>query len=601
MKENIRETTYFRLEVLTPLHVGSGNRYQPGLDYEILDGSISVLSQNLFFQYMEQLSSEKISRFSQAIEKKTIFNELRNDTHLDSICRYRKPFNIGGNRLDEIHEQIRDASGNPLIPGSSLKGAIRTAILQYLVHNDRQKPLQQELDKLLGSKKTINPKFADSELIKKMLGDDPKYNLMKTVTVGDLVFERQHIIPMVSKTTRLINKENFEAKKFAMGVEAITKGSVAYGFLSFDEYLKNKANSAECFKFKTILDTGFILKILRHCTSSLIQEEIKFLRGKAGDYLPELLENYRHLNECINTLGENEALFNLGWGIGWRGMTGALLSQDDLNKKGVRDRFKLAQKYTSFPFPKSRRIALTYHNDVQPLGWVRLSVCSEAEYRDAMTKVTINRREILREAAERKDRIDKRKAEENRKLAAIRKEQALRTAELRRQQEEEERYPWRIHLKRLEGIQDWGSLRTQVLENQELIKFQNNPEVGSFVRELAEKVRIKWQSKWNQDRDTDIANWLKPSGFEWPASVTVRRDAQPQLSDADKELMDKIAGLRDWGQYKNSGLNLNSLPDAALHRLRERFKEWNCDRSDAKKDKKEAWKDLKRLIKQHTV
>jgi len=601
MKQNIRETSYFRLEALSPLHVGSGIRYQPGLDYEIRDGFISVLSQNLLFQYMEPLSTEKIAKFSQAIERKNIFNELRNDTNFDSLCRYRKPFNIGRNKseeLHEIHEQFRDASGNPLIPGSSLKGAIRTAILQYLVLNDRQKTLQQELDKLLKSKE-INPKYADNGLIKKMLGDDPKYNLMKTVTVGDLVFERQHITPMVSKTTRLINEKDFEAKKFAMGIEAIPKGAVAYGFLSFDEYLKNKANHADCFKFRAMIDTGSVLKFLRNCTSLLIQGEMAFLKGKKGDYLPELLENYRYLNTFNNTLGENEAFFNLGWGIGWRGMTGALLSEDDL--KGVRNKLKLAPKHNIFPFPKSRRIALTDHNEVQLLGWVRLSVCTESEYHEAMTQVKMNCRKILREAGERKDLIDKVKAEEDRKLAAIQKEKARREDELRRQREEEERYPWRIHMKRLEGIQDWGTLRTQVLENQELIKFQNNPEVGNFVRELAETVREKWQNKWNQDRDAQVASWLKPSGFEWPPSMAMESNEQSQLSDADKEIIDKIEGLRNWDQYKNSGLIIDNLPGRALNKLRDRFKEWNCEKSDAKQDKKEAWKNLKRQIKHQSV
>lgn len=173
-----------KLRTLTPLHIGDGSTLH-AFDYTVLDGRFYRCSPRFFEQLLEMLggdASEKFVRWSGGIMDE--MTQLDQDRRLDP--RRGRDFN---QRLSELKRQhnLRDfaktalnqeqaflaflrekapsipmqrsdrpkqeyrgfqrgGDGTPFIPGSSVKGCIRTALLYHFLKNH---PNQGEIEKIL--------------------------------------------------------------------------------------------------------------------------------------------------------------------------------------------------------------------------------------------------------------------------------------------------------------------------------------------------------------------------------------------------------------------------------------------------------------------
>ena len=106
----------------------------------------------------------------------------------------------------------------------------------------------------------------------------------------------------------------------------------------------------------------------------------------------------------------------MAWGSGWRGMTGQLLESDDLSDD-LRKKLRLADRYLSFPFPKSRRLTLVNGTD-SPMGWIKLSFMPMSEVKKAemerqRQQISLQKERQRREAEDqrRQEAVAKRRAE----------------------------------------------------------------------------------------------------------------------------------------------------------------------------------------------
>jgi len=70
-----------------------------------------------------------------------------------------------------------------------------------------------------------------------------------------------------------------------------------------------------------------------------------------------------------------------------------------------------------------------------------------------------------------------------------------------------------------------------------------------------------------------------------------------QVTAEEQELLATIESLPDWGQFKNAGIDFADLSLHPAELLAKRFKnDWGCANKKAKKDKKQAWKELKKVL-----
>jgi CRISPR-associated protein Csm5 len=380
--QRIKSSFHCTIKTLTPLHIGSGEVFKKGFDFLAENGEIRVISQVMLFHYLMEIGfKDKIKPFMKAIEEKCPLTWLR-DNGISLHDMEGQLSMAWPETPDEIRAQIRDGLGNPLLPGSSLKGAIRTAILKRL-SNENAKEIVNKTINDIKKNGCGNLKEADKKIRKELLGEDPTNSLMRTLSTGDFTFSPGDVLLQKVEVSREVSQNMMKRKPrpqsdqpMQITVEKIKENSVSRGRIFFDNslYARDKKTEKFCLGFRSEIGIGWLVSAIRSLTESFIAGEIAYLSSKKGSYVLDLLAFYRDLQQKAAALGDKEVLLNLGWGIGWRGTTGELVDDNDLSadEHKLRINFKLATKHCVFPFPKSRRVAIS-GNKVQPMGWIRLA------------------------------------------------------------------------------------------------------------------------------------------------------------------------------------------------------------------------------------
>lgn len=141
MKTEYR-TFQFSLLAMAPIHIGNGEKYTPR-EFIYENGYFYFPDMGKFYNRMvEKGYDQKFERFLQETKPSARNNRLisflldkrisdRNfggyriiETELETNNNY-----LRGGALNQVSKFIRDPFGNPYIPGSSLKGAIRTILM----------------------------------------------------------------------------------------------------------------------------------------------------------------------------------------------------------------------------------------------------------------------------------------------------------------------------------------------------------------------------------------------------------------------------------------------------------------------------------------
>lgn len=121
------------LEVLTPVHVGSGSSITKK-DYELKGNTVHIYDP----LKLHALLGRRYEDF--LMNTYTLTDFLRNNrVDISKALDYSLlSQGTGIRKSDSLVEFIKDPYGLPYIPGSSLKGVIRTAILSQLVHENNR-------------------------------------------------------------------------------------------------------------------------------------------------------------------------------------------------------------------------------------------------------------------------------------------------------------------------------------------------------------------------------------------------------------------------------------------------------------------------------
>ncbi len=137
----------YRLEVLSPLHIGSGREYS-ALDGTYAQGRWYLIDIN------KVLSRSRVdpTNLANAMMQSGFswFGWLQKHQIAPSEVASHSVACPVNPEQTRIRAFLRDAYGRPYIPGSTLKGAIRTAVLEELVvqkSSDERKPLAEEITK----------------------------------------------------------------------------------------------------------------------------------------------------------------------------------------------------------------------------------------------------------------------------------------------------------------------------------------------------------------------------------------------------------------------------------------------------------------------
>lgn len=140
--EEINYTYNLKLKVLTPLFIGAGKEkdWVRGFDFIIFKGSLYVFNQEKLFKFLSK--ENLLEKYTDIISQnntntiEVFFRENFDVQELENISEV-----IHGNCADissEIKSFTRDGMGRAFIPGSSIKGAIRSVLFNHVYSKHQQ-------------------------------------------------------------------------------------------------------------------------------------------------------------------------------------------------------------------------------------------------------------------------------------------------------------------------------------------------------------------------------------------------------------------------------------------------------------------------------
>ncbi|MEQ1744625.1 MAG: type III-A CRISPR-associated RAMP protein Csm5 [Saprospiraceae bacterium] len=398
-----------RMRTLSPVHVGAGKEkwLTRNLDYFVEDRQIVIVDTDKFMLLL--MNSEDAAGVSAYDKFCTLHSKNQQDMDetmtgfleetditLPEITKQKLEYT--SEPANVIHTLVRDGLGRPILPGSSVKGAIRSAIFHTL-HNPK---LKKQYEWNTEKKKLGQPE-------KEVFGDFLKEQLMRFIRPCDVKVPKTEVqnVDLFYVSTNSKRSVIDEVFKNSLSLEVIPAGVD----LDFELVLASDEWLAEIKKQENLTNAGLEKKHHLRKDQGVFKPN-KFLHNRWGEILPKggavqkLFEiinitTRTHLEREINfyekfplspltrqIIAELEAwkkkterstsscILRLGAGSGFHSMTGewrfddhssTIDSPDDLNQVPFRSGGKHDAPY------KTRKWALQ-GGVYQTLGFVEISL-----------------------------------------------------------------------------------------------------------------------------------------------------------------------------------------------------------------------------------
>jgi len=362
-----------KVTCLTPVHIGSGRTLLHRYDYAIRDHRTWRLNEDAILETQDIDDPEMVERLSSIPPEQLL---QAGDYKLDStffryVIRGTPRSNAEG---AQIIEQLKDAYDRPYLPGTSLKGALRTAIAWVAWEERGLRPDKGKLNR--------HPQFAAQTYERELLGRNPNHDLLRALHVTDS--DAVGVDALMVANARVLHQSGHVASPIEM--EAIKPDTVFELTLKIDVALFSRWAGGDALRNAHLLQT--LPDCVRRHTAQRIETELAWF--KAGKGARKIYDFYGALP--TEGLPPHMCLLQLGWGTGWDDKTfGSRLREDDRFMESIlADRrqggFGLARGHRERGdrFPKSRRVAVRVlrskrdgsiiEHPESPFGWVLMEL-----------------------------------------------------------------------------------------------------------------------------------------------------------------------------------------------------------------------------------
>lgn len=362
------ETYNCTLKTKSPVIVAAGSEYQYGPQEYVftkgrLNGNLVDLVKKIdITKYYKSLDEDK--------KEELLSNLLDSDFNLDEYFKsntdiknyeyYPSVSKCNINPKKEIMEHVKTVN-KLYIPGSSLKGALNTAILyDNITIND----VEDIVRKNYLNKKKYNDILRNYFSSKK--GNSAQKNIMRFIQISDTNLLK---IPRIYDIQSIQVKPNHTYEYYKRGgivttyYETIEQNSKLNCDITIkkDKEILNKLNLKEKGK---ILDIDYIKDVLYNFSMDYIEYEQDFIDTYNIDFLKDYYKQLARENT------PDSPLIRVGLGSGFMQTTINMKTknEDPMLYKKVQ---KIAHKNSyDYEFPKSRKITA---KTKKPLGWIKLT------------------------------------------------------------------------------------------------------------------------------------------------------------------------------------------------------------------------------------
>jgi len=361
------------LTVLSPLHIGDGGELAQGFDFLVHAGRTYRLNVDAILAARgTQMRPDRAGNYplpAHLLQPADLENPV--------FFRYSLPgFPRSGKADARVKSCIKDVHDCIYIPGSSLKGSLRTALAW-----NGWSEVNPRLDRSAIGR---SPKSAGQLLEHQLFGPKPTHDLLRALQVSDLTGSRKP-----GHRLALVNAQVLTQRSAGSPVEleAIAGDTRFKGSLHIDETLFTPAAERELGfgNRRRWLDELFP-RVQKHAHARIQQLLAWF---EQADGYPEVAKFYRQLANA--SLPPNQALVQLGWGTGWDGKTfwTHLQKDADLFDQLVSD-FRMQKagrgapmRRRGEPFPRSKRAVMKVLEGraaaLAPMGWALLEIDPKKE------------------------------------------------------------------------------------------------------------------------------------------------------------------------------------------------------------------------------
>jgi len=407
---------------LSPVHVGSGEALSRH-EFTVEGDRLTRYDVDAFLKLLAVKGEDLLDRYvTQGLEA---VRDWLSREELDRCVLYRTA--VSGNPR-QVREQIADGLGRVYLPGSSLKGAIRTALAWSYLQEGHAEGMHERA--LQGERR----EWAGQALMNEILGENPNLDLLRALRVFDSTpLSRDHLAVVETKVAAL---ENGRLLWFA-GPHRPKQPKIERGVSTFVECFPPLASSA----MEVAVEADeFLLHGATHRgephpseppRALKLEERRKLLanwQGRCNEFARHVAEgeiafakeaalpqykafHEQRLREIRAVSNPEEKVFLIiGWGGGWRSKTvteafdeetvreirkrygleaygvhrgcGGRVREDNRVrgayfcprcKRGGLQREGLDWRITT-RYPKTRKIVVEGNRPIQPLGWVRLTL-----------------------------------------------------------------------------------------------------------------------------------------------------------------------------------------------------------------------------------
>lgn len=382
----------YRLEVLTPIHIGSGQKILPS-EYilDMRNRKLIRVNMDSFFTSSDfdfEGYLKRISRGQFYLGDYYLEQGVKNPKYeLDARSSAGELSAFTNSPSGSVNEFIKEA-GRPYLPGSSLKGSIRSMVIRHLLRSDLGKrgryesSLDGQLQEFENRRRRIRAEFFSTPAEHGMTGS-PNKSIFRTILIGDsqpisqseMNLEYVKVITLNTEGRynwkRLGERRNVESFTEATPIffESVKPGTVIMGSLKFDTSMfKEEVARLLGYDPVSIDAVKNMSQVCRAEAEEIIKGEMVFYQNCGFDLG---VSNYKGLSGLLPELGDDEFLMPVAWGTGYRNKTVSEPLEKNLFRR-IRSSFRLGRK--NLVFPKTRKIVFENGEPAATIGWVRMKL-----------------------------------------------------------------------------------------------------------------------------------------------------------------------------------------------------------------------------------
>lgn len=350
--------------VRSPLHIGAGGpTLRRNVDFATFGRFLYILDLDAVLDYILPDASDT-ARIDEVMRSQNLASFLT-QADLQSHPRLSL-YRLGGtSAVSEVRPQIKDVFARPYIPGSTLKGAIRTAITTVLASRQEVSiPLDQ-----LGPRREWAGRGMEQRLVSRapQPRQAPNYDILRTIQVADSS-------PVAGDALELNNVAVWPAGEqgIPIDIESIKPGTTFAMRLKLDDVLLGPyARQLEFGRGVEVIRRW--LEVCQQHGIEQIQREAQFFAGRAA----QVEQFYTSLLREAEQRVPNTFFTQLGWGAGWTAKTLSRVIQPNAALLAeIIQRYQLSRGIyrPGMLFPKTRRVVADRGQPLLPLGWVQVEV-----------------------------------------------------------------------------------------------------------------------------------------------------------------------------------------------------------------------------------